>query len=97
MANQKPDIDVAVGPLTKNNLKKLLDEGACQSADFNKRNEMSFSNIDQIIPFFSYVSSKIEEFPEHHNEIEEQFVDYQTMSENDIPSSTWKAAEIRDE
>ena len=27
MVNQKPDIDVAVGPLTRNKLKKLLDKG----------------------------------------------------------------------
>ena len=69
----------------------------CQFADFNKRNEMSFSNIEQIIPFFSNVSSKIEKFPELHNETEKQFLEYQAMTENDISSSTWKAAEIRDE
>ena len=55
---------------------------------------MSYSNIEQRIPFFSNVSSKIEEFPEIHNEIEEQFLNYNAMSENDIPASTWKAAEI---
>lgn len=27
MANQKPDTDVAVGPLTRKKLKKLFDEG----------------------------------------------------------------------
>ena len=27
MANQIPDTDVAVGPLTRNKLKKLLDKG----------------------------------------------------------------------
>ena len=53
---------------------------------------MSFSNIEQIIPFFSNITSKIDEFPELYNEIEEPFLDYQAMSENDIPSSTWKAA-----
>ena len=58
---------------------------------------MSFSNIEQIIPFFSNITSKIDEFPELYNEIEEPFLDYQAMSENDIPSSTWKAAEIGDE
>ena len=120
MANQKPDIDVAVGPITRNKLKKLLDKGDidqlavdklydgvrgfsgceynycvkwlklycsflknCQFADFNNRNEMSYSNI--------------EEFPELHDEIEEQFLDYEAINENDIPSSTWKAAEIEDE
>ena len=40
---------------------------------------------------------KIEEFSELYNEIEVQFLDYQAMSENDIPSSMWKAAEIGDE
>ena len=134
MANQIPDTDVAVGPLTRNKLKKLLDKGDidqravdkfydggkgfyqcvynycvewlkldcpflknCQFTDFNKRNEMSFSNIEQIIPFSSNITSKIDEFPELYNEIEGPFLDYQAMSENDIPSSTWKAAEIGDE
>ena len=92
-SNQKPDIDVAVGPLTSNKLTNLLDEGDidqravdkiydgvrgfygcafkycvkwlkfdclflknCQFADFNNRNKMSYSNIEQIIPFFSNVS-----------------------------------------
>ena len=53
---------------------------------------MSYSNTEQIIPFSSDVSSKIEEFPELHTEIEEQFLDYQAINENDIPSSTWTAA-----
>ena len=39
---------------------------------------------------------KIEEFSELYNEIEVQFLDYQAMSENDIPSSMWKAAESGD-
>lgn len=55
---------------------------------------MSYSNIEQRIPLFSNVSSKIEEFPEIHNEIEEKFFNYKAMNENDIPESTWKAAEI---
>ena len=55
---------------------------------------MSYSNIEQRIPLFSNVSSKIEEFPEIHNEIEEKFFNFKAMSENDIPESTWKAAEI---
>ena len=42
-----------------------------QVTGFNKRNEMSYSNIQQIIPFFSNVSSKIEKLPEVHNELEE--------------------------
>ena len=49
---------------------------------------MSYSNIEQIIHFFSSVSSKIEEFPMLHSEIEEQFLDYQTMSENDHVESS---------
>ena len=64
----------------------------CQFPDFNKRNEMSYLNIEQIIPFSSNVSSKIEEFPELHTETEEQILDYQAMTENDIPSNTWTAA-----
>ena len=55
---------------------------------------MSFSNIARIISFFSNVSPKIEEFSDLHNEIEKQFLDYQTMNENDIPSSTWETVEI---
>ena len=66
----------------------------CQFADFDKRNQMSYSNIEHFIPFFSNASSKIEEFPEIYNEIKEQFLDYQAMIENDIRSSTWKTAEI---
>ena len=134
MVNQKLDIDVAVGPLTRNKLKKLLDEGDidqqavhkfyngvrrfygceynycvkwlkldcpflknCQFPNFNKTNEMSYSNVEQIIAFFSNVSSKIEEFPELYNETEEQFLDYQAMNENYIPLRTWTAAEIGDE
>ena len=113
MVSQKPDIVVPVGPITRNKLKKLLDEGDinqravdkfydgvrgfygcaynycvkwlnldcpflknCQFADFKKRNQMSYSNIEQIIPVFSNVSSKIEEFTELPNEFEEQFRDY---------------------
>ena len=57
---------------------------------------MSYSYIEQIIPFFSNVSSKIDEFPKLHNETEEQFFDYQAMSENDISSSMCKAAKIGD-
>ena len=49
---------------------------------------MSYSNIEQIIHFFSSVSSKIEEFPMLHSEIEEQFLDYQSMSENDHVESS---------
>ena len=48
----------------------------CQFADFNKRNEISYSNIEHIVPFFSNISSKIEEFIERPNEFEEQFLDY---------------------
>ena len=53
---------------------------------------MPYSNIEQIVPFSSNVSWKIEEFLKLHNEVEEQFLDYQAMTENDIPSSTWTAA-----
>ena len=49
------------------------------------------------MPYFSNVSSKIDEFSDLHIKTEEQFLDYQAMSENDIPSSTWKAPEIADE
>ena len=93
MVSQKPDIVVPVGPITRNKLKKLLDEGDinqrvvdkfydgvrgfygcaynycvkwlkldcpflknCQFADFKKRNEMSYSNIEQIIRVFFNVS-----------------------------------------
>ena len=96
-----PLCELYVGPLTRNKLKKLLDEGDidqravdklydgvggfygcaynycikwlkldcpflknCQFADFNKKNEMLYSIIEQIIPSFSIVSSKIEELPE---------------------------------
>ena len=131
MVNQKPDIDVAVGPLTRNKLNRQegdIDQQAvdkfyngvrrfygceynycvkwlklekrlknCQFPDFNKTNEMSYSNIEQIIAFFSNVSSKIEEFPELYNETEQQFLDYQAMNENYISSRTWTAAEIGDE
>ena len=113
MVSQKPDIVVPVGPITRNKLKKLLDEGDinqravdkfydgvrgfygcaynycikwfkldctflknCQFADFKKRNQMSYSNIEHIINVFSNVSSKIEEFTELPNEFEEQFRDY---------------------
>ena len=31
----------------------------CQLADFNKRNEISYSDIEQIIPFFSNLISKV--------------------------------------
>ena len=66
----------------------------CQFADFNERNQMSYSYIEQIIPFFSNVSSKIDKFPKLYNEIEKQFFDYQAMSQNDISSSMCKAAKI---
>ena len=48
----------------------------CQFADFNERNEILYSNIEHIVPFFSNISSKIEEFIERPNEFEEQFLDY---------------------
>ena len=48
----------------------------CQFADFKKRNKMSYSNIEQIIPVFSNVSSKIGEFTELPDEFQEQFRDY---------------------
>ena len=49
---------------------------ANQFVNFNKRNEISYSNIEQITRFFSNVSPKIEEFLELPNEFEEQFLDY---------------------
>ena len=49
---------------------------ANQFVNFNKRNEISYSNIEQITRFFSNVSPKIEEFSELPNEFEEQFLDY---------------------
>ena len=41
----------------------------CQVAEFNKKSQMSYSNIEQIIPFFSKVSSKTEEFSKLFNKI----------------------------
>ena len=45
----------------------------------------------------SNCSSKIKEFYELHDEMEEQFLDYEAMSQYDIPWNTWKAAEIGNE
>ena len=49
---------------------------ANQFVNFNKRNEISYSNIEQITRFFSKVCPKIEEFSELPNEFEEQLLDY---------------------
>ena len=79
MVNQKPDIDVAMGPLTRNKFKKLLDECDIKQQVADKFNngvrgfygcaynhcvkwlkldwyEMSYSNIEQTISFFSNVN-----------------------------------------
>ena len=111
MANQKLDIDVAVGLITRNKLKRLLDKGdigqraddkfydgarefygcayeycvkwlkldcrflkICQLAEFNKRNKMSFSNIEQIIPFSLMLVQKLKNFQSFMMKLKNNFL-----------------------
>ena len=60
---------------------------------------MSYSNIEQIISFFSNDVHHLKNFQSFIIKLNYQvgiisWIDYQAMSENDIPLSTWKAAEI---
>ena len=123
LENQKDDMSLGIGPLTRNTLKCLL-EGFfdavraffvkayeycvqwlplddlfmkhCIFFDFKRRTEVSFAHIEQTITHFKRIHETLMSDPSILNAVEDEFIDYQAMNENDIPQTIWEAAVVGD-
>ena len=133
LENQKDDMSLGIGPLTRNTLKRLLEEGEidqtevdqffdavraffvkayeycvqwlplddlfmkhCIFVDFKRRSEVSFAHIEQTITHFKRIHETLMSDPSILNAVEDEFIDYQAMNENDIPQTIWEAAVVGD-
>ncbi|CAB4009886.1 ATP-dependent DNA helicase [Paramuricea clavata] len=133
LENQKDDMSLGIGPLTRHTLKRLLEEGEidqtevdqffdavraffvkayeycvqwlplddlfmkhCIFVDFKRRTEVSFAHIEQTITHFKRIHETLMSDPSILNAVEDEFIDYQAMNENDIPQTIWEAAVVGD-
>ena len=55
--------------------------------DFEKRNDINFDSIQEVIPSFNVINNKLMEDRLLLNTVEEEFMDYQALTKDDIPSS----------
>ena len=76
----------------------LLDDSFIKNLvfiDFEKRNNINFESI-QVIQSFNIINNKLIKDPSLLNTVEEEFIDYQTLTKDDIPSSIWEVAKLSD-
>ena len=62
--------------------------------DFEKRNDINFDSIQEVIQSFNVINNKLIEDPSLLNTVEEEFMDYQAQTKDDIPSSIWEAVKL---
>ena len=133
LENQKDDMALGIGPLTRNTLKRLLEDGDvdqsdldkffdavwaffvkayeycvqwlpfdnvfikhCIFVDFKRRVEVSFADVEQTINCFKRIHEMLISDPSLLDLVEEELMDYQAMSDNDIPQMIWDTALVGD-
>ena len=64
--------------------------------DFEKRNNINFESIQEVIQSFNIINKKLIKDPSLLNTVEEEFIDYQALAKDDIPSSIWEVAKLSD-
>ena len=72
----------------------------CIFVDFKRHAEVSFAHVEQTVNCFKQIHDMLISDPSLLDEIEEEFMHYQAMSDNAIPQMIWDAAlvgDIRDE
>ena len=69
---------------------------SCTFVDFGKRLEVDFSHVEQTIASFSRISNVISKNPSLINYVEDEFMDYQAMTDDDLPQNIWESAKLGD-
>ena len=64
--------------------------------DFQKRNEVRFDYIETILQIFNRIHKVVPEDPSILNIVEEEFLDYQALSNRNIPDNIWESAKLFD-
>ena len=68
----------------------------CQFVDFEKRRNSSFDCVLRTIEHFSTIHAKLIEQPELLDTLEEEFLEYQALMNDDITQSIWNETLIQD-
>ena len=64
--------------------------------DFQKRNEVRFDYIETILQIFNRIHKVVPEDPSILNIVEEEFLDYQALSNRNIPDNIWESGKLFD-
>ena len=64
--------------------------------DFQNRNEVTFDYIESVLQIFNRIPKAIVQDPSILNVVEEEFLDYQVLSNHDIPDNIWESAKLSD-
>ena len=64
--------------------------------DFEKKNDINFDSIQEVIQSFMIINNKLIEDPSLLNTVEEEFMDYQGLTKDDILSSIREASKFFD-
>ena len=76
-----------------------LDDSFIKSSvfvDFEKRNGISFDGVQEVIQSCNVIINNLTEEPSLLNTVEEEFMDYQAMTKDNILSTIWEAAKLSD-
>ena len=76
-----------------------LDDGFIKHSiriDFEKRNEATFDYIETILQTFNRIHKAIVQDQSILNVVEEEFLDYQALSNHDFLCNIWESAELSD-
>ena len=68
----------------------------CIFVDFERRTDVTFAHIEQTVNCFKRIHEMLISDPSMLDEVEEEFMDYQAMSDNVIPQMIWDVALVGD-
>ena len=132
LANQKDDVDLTIGNITKAQLRRALDEGDISQNDvdkfydavrefyetaytycvkwlplddplykcsrfikFSNQSKVSFDELTELLTPFPRCFDNYIKDPHQFDDLEEEYQQYETMYDNDIPKEIWEESLVK--